>query len=893
MIDQQKSITNYVNNMRSDIIKTIVDLKEIDNIIILTYNIDLMFLQSMLLPKLKKCGHPNLLIFADINRATETFQSQHQWVQGIGSRYRLVPVSMEQHGSFHPKAILLTSEEQATLLVGSGNLSFAGWRENGEIWIKYHTEDVSEKPAFSAFHQYLGRIIDTIPLNKSITAAVEKAYSGKWSENLPSPDILIGRMKNQSPLIDRIFENINLTDLERVTICTPFFDSGGEAIRDIFSRASEPPMRILVQNQKTNLTHHAIHDLPKIISILPVDYINHDSDHHSFLHSKFYAFEKKDVVDIYTGSANCSRAALKTSGKTGNAELLTKITLTKDEYDELFLRELEFLDTELDLSGEPDQEENEKAVNSIKILAVRQSGGQVRIAYSLPESYMISACYINNKKHEFSNIDETHISVKVTFNPHRVFIEASHEDQTLRSPVCWVDDEIELQISARDRKLANTIDTRIKYGEWNIGGWIEIMRLIHSNLDYESSLHNSRLQSPEKNDDNAQKRFKYDDIFSDDFNLLTKHNHIHIISEHKRLQGFQQMLLSWFGVGWKSDFYDEKPDNDNDDDNDNPDENGDKPEKIKSISQSHKPLKKEDKKRALRVASRIVKKLTDPKFIESRPPSLLGIDLSIIGTLLCSGLCEGWLENKGFYELSYDVWHPFFFDANIESGKHGWIEILHDKSDNPLEYINDFSSIELSSILFMWALAAQSTKQTDNKILFLLGCITSIARTSWIWSIEDLNNITPKLRQNLLNIKMISNNDTNILNEMDNSLRQLLQWGIACKKLFDYLKSVKISELRDKINISELSKGETLWQGDRHGLCILNETSDPNSGISVSVLSLNNPNQALSFKSNYLLPVKELLGVNVIPPSVLAEKERKHIMKLFNEISQNMKFNEK
>lgn len=137
--------------MRNDILKTIGDLKEVDNIIILTYNIDLMFVQSMLLPRLKKIGHPNLLIFADINRATETFQTQHQWVQGIGTRYRLVPVPMIKHGSFHPKAILLTSEERATLLVGSGNLSFAGWRENGETWIKYQTEEMSEQPVFQHF----------------------------------------------------------------------------------------------------------------------------------------------------------------------------------------------------------------------------------------------------------------------------------------------------------------------------------------------------------------------------------------------------------------------------------------------------------------------------------------------------------------------------------------------------------------------------------------------------------------------------------------------------------------------------------------------------------------------------------------------------------------------
>ena len=190
--------------MRNDILNTITQIKEIDNIIILTYNIDLMFVQSMLLPRLNKVGHPNLLIFADINRATETFQSQHQWVQGIGSRYRLVPVSMHKHGSFHPKAILLSSDKQATLLVGSGNLSFGGWRENGETWVKYQTGEAVERPAFASFIQYVDQITDSIPLNQGIVSAVKNTYTGNWVTELPSPGLLWGRMQDNTNFIEKI-----------------------------------------------------------------------------------------------------------------------------------------------------------------------------------------------------------------------------------------------------------------------------------------------------------------------------------------------------------------------------------------------------------------------------------------------------------------------------------------------------------------------------------------------------------------------------------------------------------------------------------------------------------------------------------------------------------------
>jgi len=877
--------------MKNDIIKIIVDLKEVDHVVILTYNVDLMFIQSMLLPKLKKCGHPNLLIFADIERTTETYQSQHKWVQGIGSRYRLVPVHLNHYGSFHPKAVLLSSEQKATLLVGSGNLSFAGWRENGETWIRYDSDNDSEKAVFPAFYDYLKNIINLIPLNNNISHSIEQIYAGKWAKDLPGPDMLIGRIQDGTSLIDEMFRNIDLSDLRQVTICTPFFDPEAEAIRELFTRAGKPPTRILVQNKRTNLSQKAIRNLPQDITILPVEFSHEDNNRHSFLHSKFYAFEKIETVELFVGSANCSRAALIASGNAGNAELLTKIILPKEDYERLFLNELEFTGLELVLSDGDEQEDKVPDKEILRILAVRQSGGEVRIVCSLPESYTISACFINDKKHDFKVVDKTHIAIQVSFNPHRIYIEATNNNTILQSPICWVDDEIELQISPRDRKLANTIDAKIKYGEWDIGGWIDIMRLIQSNLDYESHLQNRNLFTRTSNsNDNALKTFKYEDIFSDSFNFSAKHYHVNVHSEQERLRGLQQMLLSWFGIGWKSGSEEDDSGDDDDDNNGEEDagEKVDKPEKLEPKKHTNEPLKEEDRERAFRVAHRIVAKLITPEFIKARPASLLGIDLSILGTLLCSGLSEGWLDSKRFYDLSYDLWHTFFFDADIASDKHGWLEVLRDNTDNPVEYENNISSVELSSILLMWALAAQRTDQSNNKMLFLLGCITSLSRTPWIWNIENIHMVLPRLWQNLLNVKMVKSNNDKLMTKVENEIKHILHRGIACRKLFDYLRTKKMYELIENIHVDKLNKGDILWQGSKHGLCILNEPCERKKNNKVKVLSLNNPKKEISFMGKYLLPVGVLLSDQIIPNSVLGNKEREIILGIFNEISKNV-----
>ena len=90
--------------MKKDILSLIGKEDNCTHIFILTYNIDYFFLQNLIVPLLRKCGHPNLTIFADANCAWEAFQRQGKWLDSIGKRYRVVPVDLGNNFRFHPKA---------------------------------------------------------------------------------------------------------------------------------------------------------------------------------------------------------------------------------------------------------------------------------------------------------------------------------------------------------------------------------------------------------------------------------------------------------------------------------------------------------------------------------------------------------------------------------------------------------------------------------------------------------------------------------------------------------------------------------------------------------------------------------------------------------------------
>jgi hypothetical protein len=140
--------------MRQDLITLLRREQDVTNAIILTHNIDFLFLQSVVFSTLKRCGYPTLTVFADAQCAAETFSSQAPLLDGLGVRYRVVPVAMPLGFRFHPKAVLLSGTAKATLFVGSGNLTFGGWRDNAEMWVRFDS-DTDGTGAFVAFQHYL------------------------------------------------------------------------------------------------------------------------------------------------------------------------------------------------------------------------------------------------------------------------------------------------------------------------------------------------------------------------------------------------------------------------------------------------------------------------------------------------------------------------------------------------------------------------------------------------------------------------------------------------------------------------------------------------------------------------------------------------------------------
>ena len=366
--------------MRADVLEVISSARDVTNAIVLTHNIDFVFVQTVVLSAFRRCGNPTITVLADSGCAAESFAQQRAVLTDLGTRYRVVPVAMDTGFRFHPKAVLLSGEEAGTLLVGSGNLTFGGWRENGEIWTHFESGSDGAGP-FRAFRNYLSEVLNRVVLPEAVEHEVEEALAPRtktWlSADAPDEGALVGRVGSGPALLERMLAVGGDQLVEELLVCAPYFDSDGIALKELVGRVGAPRATVLCQTGRTTLQERAWKPNAAKAKLQSIDFRHTGSaerERSAFVHAKFYGLRRADEVLVLAGSANCSRAALTVRGNAGNAELMAVRSLTPRDFDEGFLGELDFPSEPVVLSNEPpDDAEAGGDGTPLRILARRGS----------------------------------------------------------------------------------------------------------------------------------------------------------------------------------------------------------------------------------------------------------------------------------------------------------------------------------------------------------------------------------------------------------------------------------------------------------------------------------------------------------------------------------------
>jgi hypothetical protein len=854
--------------MRHDLIGLIEDQDDVTNAIVLTHNIDFVFLQMIVLPALRRCGRPALTVFADAHCAAESFAHQAPALGTLGTRYRVVPVAMEPGFRFHPKALMLSGPTKATLWIGSGNLTYGGWRDNGEVWLRYETDQDSTS-AFTAFRAYLDDVLTRVPLSGPVRDEVDEAFDSQtrsWARELEPPSGLIGRVGKGESLLDRIVALRGDDDVSRLIICSPYFDPEGEALRNLIARLRPAAVEVLLQKEHVGLSREAAAGLPPGVRLVPIQFtrtLANQSERASFVHAKFYGLETATRCLVLVGSANCSRAALTIPGSDGNAELLALQESTADAFRELYLAELPHVSGELKFPEAVAKPEEGAPPPPLRVLAARHENGVVRVAYMAADGVVPTRCRGGGMVSDFV-VEKPGLGwAQFVQAPSRLILEGVLADNSVQSAETWVDQERELRATARSRTFAGAVRDSVQAGRWGIGAWKDILDVFCKHLQYLPARSEGPVHVDAEKKAKRIAEFTADDVFASGYGLPHLGSALRAGPIDDNVLSLQQMLLRWFGIPLHDDLptqgQDEGPDGEEE-------ENGgvDRPEAFPKAKAGPAPPPKPtagDRRRAAKSVGQLTKAMCSPEFLAQRSPELLAADLKIVYVLLRTALTQGWIATEDYFETTRLVWASLFF-SSADRQEEGWLERRYRQAEDPAGFALSMASPELSAALAGWSALPAGSANKSNVAAHLFTQVLAAARLPWLWRGGQTERIAEELGE------MITNTEGQLSEQRDLEARdswlQLVRRGEALRALEKCLVDRTPVELAKRVSGDTLSSGELLWQGPS-GYCVLLEDCRRSQVTKVRVVKLRGVAGEALFSAQYLVPLRTLLDPSVLP----------------------------
>lgn len=849
--------------MTEDLLKSISKEKNVHSIIVLTHNIDFIFIQTVVLKFLKKMGSPSLTIFADAQCVQESYENQKMIIHGLGKRYRVVPVSLNRsYDRFHPKAVLLSSHEKASLYIGSGNLTFGGWRQNAEIWNRYATKE-DGTAVFNAFKDYLDGMIKRLPYTNNISNIINNAYNKEtapWSINMESSAGLIGRINTKSSLLEQMKEYVEV-GCEKLIIQSPYFDKEGKTIQQLNELFEPKAIEIFAQNRHSELTEEIIGTLEDNISITPTNFTHYANDKpkRAFIHAKYYAFLYHDKAIVFSGSANCSQAALSTSSiKVGNAELMSVKEMSLADFNRQYNDDIEKV-TEFIAKKQSEVEESYDEIITHKPVQIHSAQFEykhIKVAVTLHEDYQIIASKIDDIIYNVTHIKDNLLHIEGFDNEPNILcllLKNKRTDKEVYSDEIWIDDERKLSTSSKTRSLSDFIQSSSELS-WNHNAFGDLLKVFNEHLAHTPKRDDAHALGNTKTHDKARTVFNPSDVFVDNYNFTSLHSNNsnrYAFDIHAILRQYLGLYNQHIDDDGKEELTQEELQEQLDKDTVNID-----PKTINDANPKTM-IDEQGRKKIKKLIETLVAAFTNEEIVTNRPLVLLLDDLKVASIILRMGLSNEWVTKEEYFDTSYTLWTEFFFSCSLDENR-GYIDLKLDQEDIDIE---ELYSAELSASMLTWLFAIEPSNEIQY-IRLLMSAILVQAKYNWIFFGSDYEQINIEINKALVafNPKDLDKK----LSEHAVLWNLIRNTGNAFAELISKVTHHKISDYKDRLPMKEIEKGELLWQGAENFYIVNSRYKrQPNrqSKFKADVVPLSRLKKETSFISDFTIPLHDLFDL--------------------------------
>lgn len=777
------------------------DVKDATSAIVLTHNIDFLFLQSVLQPLLNRCGSPKLTIFADAGCAAGTYRQQKAVLgQSLGRQYRVVPMDLGVGRRFHPKALFLSGPTKARLAVGSGNLTHGGLSANREIWSTFESNP-DDLPALAAFQEYLFRLLEYVPQREAIKDEIVAAFDPDlhaWSAALPDPGILFGT-PSEIPLWTTL-ATLARDGVQSITAFAPYHDPDGDALARIATEIAVP-LTVLVQKDHAGLSSPAARAQPANVAFRLVDALNGDAEPKSqFMHAKFIAFHRSGDTVLAAGSANISRAALMADRSWGNAELVATKTISLPQFDELIADITQLTDAP-DFPEAPPNEDWDVVQALLRILAARHTDGVLTVSYVTAAKVegLVAETETGQSLSAIGDVRAGTAHFAVSKCPHSVCLRAMGEGGLdFRSEPAWVDDESRLSVPVPERRIASKLAEIGEAGHLSPKALLEILQLLdqHLRLPIKTGHWGNR---PKPDENKKFGPYSTEDIFSEEFGKAVSSK-----SSAARPTSEIEDFLRAFG-----DYFSTSPPEEHD--RHGPLSPRDEEEREKEQDTTQKPedtdKEAEDgprlKKRLLGVLEKVAAAMASDSFVTGRPPERLAADITATWLLLGKALAEDMIAAEDYTNMSDRLWGALFFGS---TGAPGAVPRCLRSVITDGECLNTAASAKLSAVLVLWSQTGLSKSKFDPFWReFTLAVIAS--EMPWLAEGGSVEEITAEFRR-LLRIAKCGIG-------VEHLVAAWREWVRASRALAEFSQAARTKsaqQLATLVDTDTVNKGDLLWQ---------------------------------------------------------------------------------
>jgi hypothetical protein len=294
--------------------------------LITTYNAYIPFYEEVVLPKLMRSGVRHNVLMMDARQCVASISQSIP--RASGRLYSLLPMR-GQGGVFHPKVIFLVGISKGLLLIGSHNLTLAGWGYNREIGNVIQMQSGRDSAGIALMNHAWEQISGWLKHKGHHLPdflwemAVKVSTFAPWivpeeNQKREQNNILLSTQPDEVCLWEKLVKEIE-APVKRIIILGAFFDRQLQFIRRI--RKDINPEEIIIGVDPKTVV------IPgKMRPIEGVRWVNAQqlwTGAHNYLHAKCMVIETiENVTYLISGSANPSSPAWLQEGLSGNVEIM-------------------------------------------------------------------------------------------------------------------------------------------------------------------------------------------------------------------------------------------------------------------------------------------------------------------------------------------------------------------------------------------------------------------------------------------------------------------------------------------------------------------------------------------------------------------------------------------